>query len=236
MRHLMVSMLVVAAALATATGAYARDLLVPDPYLTIYDALDEALAESSDVVIVTNSGEYGSFTMKSNIPVRAEEGETPTIDPGTGSTYAVDWPSGAGSNTILHGFTVRGGSTAIIRLRGDGVVDSCLVQSESSDAPVGILFEGSGEVLDCSVDMNSGGGADIGIQASGTGTATRNMITVYQGRGFYASSGSPTLTESTIQVTGGQGTNYAVLFGVSSTAPSIDNSTTAWFCARTATA
>jgi parallel beta-helix repeat protein len=221
----MASMLAMVVVLTATSSSYARDpLQVPDPYESIPAALAVAYAESSDVVIVTNSGTYtDAFTMKDGVPVQAEEGETPTIDPGTGSTYAVDWPSGAGSNTILHGFTVRGGSTAIIRLRGDGVVDSCLVQSESSDAPVGILFEGSGEVLDCSVDMNSGGGADIGIQASGTGTATRNMITVYQGRGFYASSGSPTLTESTIQVTGGQGTNYAVLFGVSSTAPSIDN-------------
>ena len=81
----------------------------------------------------------------------------------------MDLPAFSGSNTILEGITIRGGSSEVVRYRGSGTIKNCTIEAESGDASTGILVSGYGEIRDCTVTMALGG-TDIGVDVSGAGT------------------------------------------------------------------
>lgn len=169
--------------------ASARDLLVPSRYDQIYEALEVAIADSSDVVVVqvkdTPPYKYEPFTMISGIPVRADIGHEPVVDGADTAAVTVEWPATASSATSLRGLIIQGGTTAGVRIRDQGVIEVCTIERTSaSSGHIGLWSQGSTTIDSCSVSV--------------TGSYTNY-------HGIYHTDGTPAITSTSVYVEDGYG-------------------------------
>ena len=169
-------------------SARSDTISVPFERSEIQVALDD-LADPGDTVLVSNrsSGDpsvaYQPFTMESGVKVLAAPNQAPIVDGADTVSYAVDWPATSSSTTILRGFTVRGGTSASVRIRDEGVIESCAV--EKTSAPSGfnaIRSIGSTTIDDCSVSVLGSYTNYAGIYQTGRHAQHHGLLGVRRGR------------------------------------------------------
>ncbi len=101
--------ILLAVVLGGTSGVVADTIHVPGDYLTIQEAIDAAVDGDEVEVHPGNYNEAIDFLGKA-IRVYSTDGpEVTTID-GTGNFHVVQCVSGEGSDTVLDGFTITGGT------------------------------------------------------------------------------------------------------------------------------
>ncbi len=150
---------------------------------------------------------------------------------------AVSFPDSAGGNTIFANFILRGGGDEVVHLRGDGVLQDCLIDTTGATAPVGVLAESTGteaRVQNCRIRIGTGSafkasyfagaalddtvevlGSGLGLEAiGGSGIYSRLIADVADSVGFSFDGVGGSVSNS--RVTVGTGTGLLVSGGDSS--------------------
>ena len=168
-------------------GLASDTLTVPGQIGVIQTAIDSL--SSNDVVLVEGQAGglvyYETLFLKAGVRVIGVDGGEgfPSLD-ADGDTVAVTFPEGAPSNTSLESFTVKGGTNALVNLRGSGRLINCTLDGTTTDPPYAVkadactnaLVKDTHIILDtsCGIGSSSFGGVVSGgsIQIAGAGVGT----------------------------------------------------------------
>ena len=237
-------------------AAYGATLNVPATYSTIQAAIGAASVTGGDTILVANgtySGE-GNVNLTVNKPVRIESegGPNQCIIDCQGNGRAFTFQSGAVTETLLKGFTIRGG-----RVIGSGggilcedgaqlTVEDCIITGNAADASSdyqvlgyggGIACLNSSPVIsNCHIEGNSSAIGGGGLYLLGSSAiVTRCTITEnaggFYGGGVYMESVSPKVSSpsfSSCMVTQNSAMYYGGgLYSSTNASPEITNCTVA---------
>jgi len=182
------------ALMATPFASIAETIEVPSERDLPSDAM--AIASSGDTVLVSWAIEDSTWvayddtlTIKSGVDVIAKSGTTPIIDGGSLKSVAVEFESGASSSTLLEGFTVRGGTSYVTKIRGSAVIRDCTIENEgAANRLYGIHSDGSTTIDNCTITMSG------------------NQKTY----GIYHIGGSPDIRDCTIEIEAGDSSEIGI--------------------------
>lgn len=161
--------------------AHAVVLRVPADHPTIQAAI-EAAAAGDEIIVAPGTYREAIDFLGKGVAVRSSTGPLVTVIDGSGSTGSVvRCVSGEGSETILEGFTITGGSA----LEGGGMFNS-----GASPTVIGCIFIGN--------HASDRGGGMYNRQGSPTvtGTIFWQNDAVEMGGGMFNTEASPTISDS----------------------------------------
>ena len=202
---------------------WAGQLLVPDPYSTIQEAIDAAGTVDEVIVSLGRYVERIDFKNKA-IVVRSTDPTNPAVvattiidgdldgDPQTHEGMVVNFGGGEGAATVLSGFTITGGANdgdggGIIGRYAEAVISYCdITDNWCRDAGGGIVYF-DGEIIECRVWGNVGGfgGGLAYCDGSIVGCVIEQNESVHGGGGLWYCSGIIEDCDIRYNWTGGHG-------------------------------
>jgi parallel beta-helix repeat protein/predicted outer membrane repeat protein len=149
----------------------ARELLVPSQYPTIQSAIDDA--NNGDIVIVADGTYTGTGNRDINflgkvITVRSENGPGNCIIDCEKSGSGFYFSRNEDTNSVLDGFTITNGRTAIYCFGSNPRITNCTISGNTIDYGAGIFcYKSSPVITNCIITGNSAGrGGGIWCQES----------------------------------------------------------------------
>lgn len=193
----------------------ASNILVPDTYLRIQDAIDAAV--DSDKIMVRSGTYYENINFNGKaITVYSESGSSVTIidgdanRDGTGDGPVVTFSSGESIGSLLDGFTLQNGFTN----KGGGVyctassptIRNCIIENNTGEHGGGVSCNNgsSPEISGCTIRNNTATHSGSGIYCSSSSPTVANCEisnneATYSGGGIYCLSSSPNISDCVIE-------------------------------------